>query len=51
MLLVMDDMNVDPDKAREILRESIDIGNRLNEEEDEHIEDPVGDTRTVLELT
>lgn len=35
VLLVMDDMRVDEDGAREILRESVDIGNLLNEEEDE----------------
>ena len=35
VMLVMDDMRVDEDGAREILRESVDIGNLLNEEEDE----------------
>ena len=35
VMLVMDDMNTDQDSAREILRDSVDIGNLLNEEEDE----------------
>lgn len=35
VMLVMDDMGVDEDEAREILRESVEIGNLLNEEEDE----------------
>ena len=35
VMLVMDDMKTDQDSAREILRDSIDIGNLLNEEEDE----------------
>ena len=35
VLLVMDDMNTDEDGAREVLKESVDIGNLLNEEEDE----------------
>lgn len=47
VLLVMDDMNVDQEKAREVLRDSIDIGNLLNEEEDELIKDPVRDTQTL----
>lgn len=37
-LLVMDDMNVDAESARAILRDSIDVGNLLNEEEDEAAE-------------
>lgn len=40
VLLVMDDMKVDEEKAREELRDSVDIGNLLNEEEDEIITDP-----------
>ena len=51
VLLVMDDMNADQDKAREILRGSIDIGNRLHEEEDELIVDPVEDMKALLEST
>ena len=51
VLLVMDDLNVDQDRAREVLRESSDIGNLLNEEEDELIKDPVGDIKAPLELT
>ena len=35
VMLVMDDMKTDEEGAREILRESVDIGNLLNEEEDE----------------
>ncbi|KAL8829450.1 MAG: hypothetical protein Q9191_002015 [Dirinaria sp. TL-2023a] len=37
-LLVMDDMNVDEENARAILRDSINVGNLLNEEEDEAVE-------------
>ena len=37
MLLVMDDMNVDDEGARSIIRDSVDIGNLLNEEQDEAI--------------
>ena len=37
-LLIMDDMGVDEENARVILRDSIDIGNLLNEEEDEAID-------------
>lgn len=37
-LLVMDDMNVDEESAHAILRDSIDVGNLLNEEEDEAVE-------------
>ncbi|KAL9040982.1 MAG: hypothetical protein Q9214_004275, partial [Letrouitia sp. 1 TL-2023] len=39
MLLVKDDMGVDDEQARVILRDSADIGNLLNEEEDEVIRD------------
>ena len=45
VLLIMDDMNVDRERAREIMTESIDMGNLLNEEEDEQIRDPVNDTQ------
>jgi len=51
VLLVMDDLNVDLERAREVLRDSAEIGNLLNEEEDEHIRDPVGDLRAMLEST
>ena len=50
VLLVKDDMNVDEDKAREILRDSIDIGNLLNEEEDEIITDPAPDKRVIVDI-
>ncbi|KAL8732692.1 MAG: hypothetical protein Q9166_002668 [cf. Caloplaca sp. 2 TL-2023] len=39
VMLVKDDMNVDEEQARVILSESSDIGNLLNEEEDEVIRD------------
>lgn len=39
VLLVKDDMGVDDEQARVILRDSADIGNLLNEEEDEVIRD------------
>ncbi len=38
-MLVMEDMRVDEDGARVILRDSKEIGNLLNEEEDEVIRD------------
>lgn len=50
VLLVMDDMKVDEEKAREILRYSVDIGNLLNEEEDEIITDPTHEDRGVADL-
>ena len=37
ILLVMDDMKTDEDGAREVLRESVEIGNLLNEEEDDDV--------------
>ena len=40
VLLIKDDMQVDEEEAREVLRDSVDIGNLLNEEEDEMIADP-----------
>ena len=40
ILLIKDDMKVDEEKAREVLRDSVDIGNLLNEEEDEIITEP-----------
>lgn len=39
VMLVKDDMGVDDEQARVILKESFDIGNLLNEEEDEAIKD------------
>ena len=36
----MNDMKVDAEKAREVLRDSVELGNFLNEEEDEVIKDP-----------
>lgn len=47
--LIMDDMSVDEEKAREVLRNSVDIGNLLNEEEDEIIIDLDVDTKVHLE--
>ncbi|KAL8700652.1 MAG: hypothetical protein Q9201_005338 [Fulgogasparrea decipioides] len=41
VMLVKDDMNVDEEQAREILKESSEVGNLLNEEEDEDIKDAV----------
>ena len=46
--LVMDDMNVDEESARAILRDSIDVGNLLNEEEDEAVEVMVADDHPNL---
>ena len=54
VLLVMEDMHVDEENARAILRDSIDIGDLLNEEEDEMIRDPEADENTdhgVVDLT
>lgn len=48
VLLVMDDMGVDEDKSREILADSGDIGNLLNEEEDEIIRDPEPKEKEVI---
>lgn len=39
-LLVMDDLKVDAEEARKVLRDSVELGNFLNEEEDEAIKDP-----------
>lgn len=41
VMLVKDDMNVDEEQARVILGESSEIGNLVNEEEDEVIKDEV----------
>lgn len=43
VMLVMEDMRVDEDGARAILRDSKAIGDLLNEEEDEMIRDEDGD--------
>lgn len=41
MLLVQEDMRIeDEEKARAILRNSVEIGHILNEEEDEIIQEP-----------
>lgn len=37
VLLIKEDMNVDSQDARQILRDSTDIGNRLNAAEDDQI--------------
>lgn len=42
VMLVMEDMRVDEDEARAILRNSKEIGDLLNEEEDEMIRDEDG---------
>lgn len=39
-LLVMDDMNIGAEEARKVLRESVELGNIINEEQDEVIKDP-----------
>lgn len=51
VLLVMDDMKADEEKAREVLRDSVDIGNLLNEEEDEIITDPVPEEWKGVDMT
>lgn len=43
VMLVMEDMRVDEDEARAILRNSREIGDLLNEEEDEMISDEDGE--------
>ena len=44
LLLIKNDMNIDDEEhAREMLRNSVDIGHMLNEEEDEVIQDPEPD--------
>lgn len=40
VMLVMQDMGTDEEGARAVLRDSVEIGNLLNEEEDEVIKDP-----------
>ena len=52
VLLIKDDMKLeDEDKAREVLRESVDIGNLLNEEEDEVIRDSTPKEPEVDDVT
>ena len=47
VLLIQDDMKLDDeDKARAVLRNSIEVGHILNEEDDEVIRDPDPDDRT-----
>ena len=46
-LLVMDDLKVDAERAREVLQDSVELGNFLNEEEDEVIKDPETDDITA----
>ncbi|KAL8932250.1 MAG: hypothetical protein Q9216_006913 [Gyalolechia sp. 2 TL-2023] len=50
VMLVKDDMRVDDEQARVVLMESFDIGNLLNEEEDEAIrdEDDDDDSKHIL---
>ena len=44
LLLIKVDMNIDDEEqVREVLRNSVDIGHMLNEEEDEVIQDPEPD--------
>lgn len=40
VLLIKEDMNVDSQDARQILRDSADIGNRLNPADNDHIRLP-----------
>lgn len=48
VMLVQDDMKVDDEQARVILKESSNIGNLLNEEEDEAIKDDQDEERDEL---
>ena len=49
-LLIKDDMKVDEERAREVLNDSVDIGNLLNEEEDEIITDPPPKDSEVVDM-
>lgn len=49
VMLVRDDMSVDEERARVILSESSEIGNLLNEEEDELIRDAAEKDAEALE--
>ena len=51
VLLIKDDIKVDEEKAREVLRDSVDIGNLLNEEEDEMITDPAPTEAETVNVT
>ncbi len=52
VLLVQADMHIDDkEKAREVLRSSVDIGHVLNEEEDEVIKDPELEDLASMEVT
>lgn len=51
VFLIMDDMKADEEGAREVLRDSVDIGNLLNDEEDEIITDPAPEERIVVDVT
>ena len=51
ILLIKDDMKVDDEKAREVLRDSVDIGNLLNEEEDEIIAEPAPTEGEIVDTT
>ncbi|KAK4698083.1 hypothetical protein P7C71_g91, partial [Lecanoromycetidae sp. Uapishka_2] len=49
VMLVQADMNIDDEEAaREVLRNSVDIGHLLNEEEDELIQDPDIENEQVI---
>lgn len=50
VLLIQEDMKVDEEKAREILRDSVDIGNLLNEEEDETITNPAPKEQELVDM-
>lgn len=50
VMLVHADMDIDDEeKAREVLRNSVDIGHMLNEEEDEVITDPDPEESQAME--
>ena len=52
VLLVQTDMHIDDkEKAREVLRNSVDIGHVLNEEEDEVIKEPDPEDSDSMEIT
>ena len=51
LLLIKNDMKIEDDeKAREVLRNSVDIGHMLNEEEDEVIKEPEPNETRPIEL-
>ncbi len=52
VMLVQSDMSIDDEeKAREVLRNSVEIGHMLNEEEDETIQDPDLEDSQAMEET